>query len=132
MLSSSLALHNGSIDRTFNTVSFAADGVTRLDILSTPATKCNLVIRHGVQGKGQDAADRHNITFSQVMQSVDGMKNFVGTVSLSYVLPRLASDANSHMHLMTNQLLDLITGMASTPIEVPDFSVLDAILRGES
>jgi hypothetical protein len=115
-------------DRTFSLQRYTADGSVRLDAATTLALPRTLTIRHSVQGVGPDAIDRHLIQAAEVVADTGKLRSIV--VNLTIQVPRSSVVTNQMVHDLLANVGDFVLD-GNLPAS-PDFTNVDAILRGES
>ena len=116
-------------DTTFRVLRIDGDMTTRRKVGTTPANAVDMVIKHQTSGKGIEAVDRHNITFTRKGFTSTG-KPLLQSVSITLTQPQ-SPDA------IIQDLLDLVVYAADfvTDGAIASVTTMDnvkAITNGES
>lgn len=116
-------------DVTYRLVSRDANGARRIDIATDLTQPAHLVIRHATNGSGANAVDRHNITFTRVLNDSAGVPR-TASFSMTWNVPRNAIITPQIVKDMTANAADLITDGAIASLATT--ANISSLLRGES
>lgn len=132
MLTQNLALDNATgTEKTFNLLSQDSSGTRRGDVSSSLAEPRLLVIKHSVQGQGQDAIDRHLVQFSDTQESSTG-KLRTAVVNVTIAVPRDSVITSTIVQDLVAHAIDLLCDGTFSSSGMGGTTNLDAICRGES
>jgi hypothetical protein len=118
-------------DVTYVLISQDANGTRRLNSASTLAEPADMIVRHSVQGSGQNAVDRHLIQFTWTKLDTAGVPR-KATINFTVAVPRSTVITSTMVNDMIANLVDFIADGGFTTSGFAGVTNLTALLRGES
>jgi len=130
MLANDIVLDDVSGDDvTYRLFKQDSTGTSRIDLATNLVAPAIMSIRHSLQGKGEDAVDRHLVQFTRTINDASGTPRTL-TVNVTIAIPRASVITAT---IVKDQVANAIDFLADGQIaSLATTANLDALMRGES